>query len=125
MLREKIARADGGRVLSIIQYAICDGKARWTAGEGRSEADVEAHMAMPSNLELARNVLSMLDAEGMVIVPKEPTEAMIEAICEVRNVVPNTRWTDSTTEGVQAIERMFAERSYAAMLSAHKDSEHG
>ena len=57
---------------------------------------------------------------------REPDEGMIEAICEARNMVPNTSWTDGTTEGVQAIERMLAEKSHqSAIDSALKEEVSG
>lgn len=51
-----------------------------------------------------------------------PPEA-IEAACEARCLVPGTSWTDGTTEGVQAIERMLAERSIAAALRSLASKE--
>lgn len=65
----------------------------------------------------ARAALDALSAAGMVVVAKGATPARIEAICEARNLVPNTEWTDGTTEGVQAIERVIAERIHEAMIS--------
>jgi hypothetical protein len=49
---------------------------------------------------------------------REPDAEVIEAGCEARNMIPHTDWTDGTTEGVQAIERMLAEKMWAAMFAA-------
>ncbi len=51
------------------------------------------------------------------------TPRMVEAACEARNMVAGTAWHDGMTEGVQAIERMLAERMIEAALRARRLSK--
>lgn len=60
--------------------------------------------------------MPQIDVEQIEAALAKATPEMVEAACEARNLVEGTCWTDGTTEGVQAIERMLAERMIVAAL---------
>lgn len=70
--------------------------------------------------EEAQQVCDLLNANAAILAHllaiREPDEATIDSICQARNMVAGAHWTDGTMEGVQAIERMLAERSHTAAI---------
>ena len=68
------------------------------------------------NLEADARTVVREVPEGMVLVPREPTEAMIEVICDSH--AGNSIWPDDYGDSSQAIRRREARDGYRAMLAA-------
>ena len=68
------------------------------------------------NLEVDARTVVREVPEGMVLVPREPTGAMIEVICDIH--AGNSIWPDDYGDSSQAIRRRQARDGYRAMLSA-------
>ena len=68
------------------------------------------------NLEVdARSAVRKVP-DGMVLVPREPTDAMVEVICDRH--AGKSIWPDDYDQSAQAIRRRQARDGYRAMLSA-------
>lgn len=65
------------------------------------------------------------EPEGWVLVPREPTEEMIEAACISGSENGAHGWHDETSGGVKTILRDLNRKAYAAMLSAAKSAPIG
>jgi len=85
-------------VRELIAGAICSNRA------------VDNWQALPCDYELSDFIMATLSAAGYVIVPKEPTEAMVNAGTDVRWEMPTTN-----TKGIREI--------YTAMISAAEKGE--
>lgn len=68
------------------------------------------------NLEADARTVVREVPDGMVLMPREPTEEMIEVICDIH--AGNSIWPDDYGYSSQAVRRRHARDGYRAMLSA-------
>ena len=73
------------------------------------------------NLEVDAKTVVREVPDGMVLVPSEPTDAMVEVICDRH--AGKSVWPDDYGHSAQAIRRRQARDGYRAMLSAASDHQ--
>ena len=69
----------------------------------------------PAAMQAIAAALRLAVPEGFVVVPREPTESMVEAICAAHAA---GGWPDGYGKHAQGLHRAHAQIGYRAMLAA-------